>query len=125
MNASPARSILVADDNRFNRALVTRHLRQIGLDCLEAGSGEEALQVLRSHDCALVLLDLRMPDRSGESVCTEIRATPALAGLRVIAFTAHRMADEEPQLREAGFDGVLVKPASLHDLRAVCTAHLS
>lgn len=119
-----ARSILVADDNRFNRALVTRHLRQIGLQCLEADSGEEALRMLRAHDFGLVLLDLRMPDRSGESVCTEIRGIPELAGLRVIAFTAHRMADEAPQLLEAGFDGVLVKPASLHDLRSVCTAHL-
>ena len=51
------------------------------------------------------------------------RSVPATySGLRVIAFTAHRMADEEPQLREAGFDGVLVKPASLQDLRAVCMA---
>lgn len=129
MNTAPASgtagpTVLVADDNRFNRAIVVHLLGQLGRPCLEAASGEEALALLATEPVGLVLLDLQMPGQRGETTCARIRAEPALAGLQVIAFTAHRMAHEADALVAAGFDGALIKPPSLHDLRMLCDRHL-
>lgn len=123
--AGPRRSVLVVDDNRFNRAIVAHLLAALGHPCLEAASGEEALALLAREPVALVLMDLQMtPGLRGEEVCARIRAQPALAGLPVIAFTAHRMAHETDALKAAGFDGALIKPPTPHDIRRLCALHL-
>ena len=62
----------------------------------------------KTYDC--VLLDISMPEMSGEEVCKRIRADARLAGLRVIAYTAHTMKDEQQQILAAGFDALLIKP---------------
>jgi CheY-like chemotaxis protein len=117
-------TVLVADDNRFNRAIVAHLLAQLGHPCLEADSGEDALAVLARERVAMVLMDLQMPGLRGEVVCARIRAQPALAGLKVIAFTAHRMAHEARALLASGFDDALIKPPTLHDIRQMCERHL-
>ena len=57
-----------------------------------------------------MLLDISMPDMSGEEVCKQIRASDTLKDLHVIAYTAHTMKEEQDQILAAGFDALLIKP---------------
>jgi len=106
------KQVLVVDDHPINRTLATVLLRGSEWVCDQATCGSEALAKLaeKKYDC--VLLDISMPDMSGEEVCRQIRATEALKGLRVIAYTAHTMREEQEHILAAGFDALLIKPIS-------------
>ncbi len=105
-----ARNVLIVDDHPINRTLATVLLRGTDWVCDQAASGSQALAMLaaKTYDC--VLLDISMPEMSGEEVCRLIRADARLKGLRVIAYTAHTMKDEQAQILAAGFDALLIKP---------------
>lgn len=102
--------ILVVDDESRMRKLVRDFLVKSGYDVLEAGDGEEALEIFfREKDIALVVLDVMMPKMDGWQVCREIRVyskTP------VIMLTAR--ADERDELQgfQLGVDEYITKPFS-------------
>ena len=111
---------LVVDDNQLNSGLAGHMLKRLGWRSLPAANGREALKLLAEHEFDLVLLDLRMPDMSGEEVCRRIREDLGNLGLPVVAYTAHGMPEERKRMLQAGFSGLLIKPISLDDVRRVC-----
>ena len=113
--------VLIVDDHPMNRTLAAVLLRGTGWVCDQAGSGREALEKLKTHPFDCVLLDISMPDMSGDEVCKQIRASETLRHLRVIAYTAHTMKEEQDQILAAGFDALLIKPIN----RAVLLEMLS
>ncbi len=72
-------TILVADDEEANRRLLENLLRREGHEVLLAKDGNEAAELLASQHADLVLLDVRMPGRTGFDVChmIEMDAKPA------------------------------------------------
>lgn len=104
--------VLIVDDNPVNRLLPSAILRKEGCSVAEAANGEDALTYLAKDRVDCVLLDISMPGLSGEEVCERIRKEPTLAGLRVIAYTAHAMPEEKQRIMSAGFDDLLIKPIS-------------
>ena len=108
MNA-PGR-VLVVDDHPVNAALVNAFFKRGGWATRMVNDGALALEELARQPYDLVLLDISMPGLSGIDVCRAIRARPDWAGLRVVAYTAHALAEEHAALREAGFDDILTKP---------------
>jgi two-component system chemotaxis response regulator CheY len=113
------KKVLVVDDNAVNRKLAAALLKRRGFHVQEADSGAIALAILGQVSFDAVLLDISMPVMDGKEVCRIIRNTPALAGLRVVAYTAHAMESERQSIMEAGFDELLVKPISGQDLLRV------
>ena len=108
---------LVVDDNAVNRKLAVALLKRRGWATEEAENGKAALQRLAESapfDC--VLLDISMPEMDGEEVCRRIRATPAWAHIRVVAYTAHAIESEKQRIMSAGFDCILVKPITAQEL---------
>ncbi|HMX17065.1 MAG TPA: response regulator [Rhodocyclaceae bacterium] len=117
------RRTLVVDDNEINRRIAVAFMKRLGWDVREAVDGADALGVLADGGtCNLVLLDVSMPGMSGLEVCRRIRSDPALAGLAVLAYTAHALAEERTAMLEAGFDDVLVKPVKFEALAAALKA---
>lgn len=111
---------LVVDDNQLNSRLVSLFLKRLGWQSHSVDTGEAALAALDAARYDLVLLDLRLPQMSGDEVCRRIRDNAALAGLPVVACTAHSMPEEKQRILASGFDGLLVKPLSFSDLRDAC-----
>jgi DNA-binding response OmpR family regulator len=81
-----------------------------GYDVVLAANGRET--VLEASRCGpdMILLDLRMPGVGGIEALRELRANAALAGVPIIAFTAHALEDERINALRHGFDDVLAKP---------------
>src|SRR5215813_12052175 len=80
------------------------------------------LLALAAHCPDLVLLDISMPGMTGIEVCQRIRADHALAGLRVIAYTAHALREQQERFLASGFDDVLVKPISFRAVQELLMA---
>jgi len=99
--------VLVVDDVPELRSLLRLILEtEAGTEVLEAGSGEEALEVVDHHDVDLVVMDQSMPGMSGAEC---IRALAGLRpGLEVVAFTS--MPDGEAMLLRAGAAAHFTKP---------------
>ena len=70
----PLRTVLVADDSRVFRILVSETLRRHGLEVVEAANGSEALELLLKHRPQLVILDALMPVSSGFDVMEKLKA---------------------------------------------------
>lgn len=100
--------VLIVDDDDRNRKLARDVLALDGIETLEAESALDGIAMASDRQPHLVLLDLRLPDLDGTEALRRLRAEPATAGLRVVAFTA--VADAGEALLAAGFDGCLEKP---------------
>ena len=102
--------ILVVDDESRMRKLVKDFLLRQNYDVLEAGNGEEAMDLFfREKEIALILLDIMMPKMDGWQVCREIRKE---SNVPIIMLTAR--ADERDELKgfELGVDEYISKPFS-------------
>jgi CheY-like chemotaxis protein len=108
----PAHRVLIIDDNAVNRRMAQVVFQKLGWEAETVDSGERALLHLAAHRYDLVLLDISMPGMNGLEVCQRIRVDRALAGLRVIAYTAHVLPEEQQRFLASGFDDVLAKPTS-------------
>ena len=103
-------SILVADDNEANRALVTRRLVRNNHTIAHAEDGERALELLRKHPFDLVLLDVLMPKMTGHQVLSAMKADPVLRHIPVIMITGFDNLDSLIGCIECGAEDYLTKP---------------
>lgn len=102
--------ILVVDDESRMRKLVRDFLIRDNFEVLEAGDGEEALDLFyRDKDIALIILDVMMPKINGWDVCREIRETSKVP---IIMLTAKGEENDELQGFDLGVDEYISKPFS-------------
>ena len=102
--------ILVVDDESRMRKLVRDFLVKSNYDVLEAGDGEEALDIFFQHkDIALIVLDVMMPKLDGWQVCKEIRN---YSKVPIIMLTARADEHDELQGFQIGVDEYISKPFS-------------
>lgn len=101
--------ILVVDDNPMFRELEAIFLAGSG-EVLTAESGIAALEIARREHPHVMVVDLDMPDLSGDSVCREIKADPELRDLPVVLITSSDGAEDRERAVRAGADDVLTKP---------------
>lgn len=110
-------NVLIVDDHTINRRLATAMMRREGWEVDEVEDGLQAMQWLEEKHPDLILLDISMPDLTGEEVCIRLRAMPEYAKLPIIAYTAHAMPQDVERFLDNGFDAVLTKPISLNSLK--------
>ncbi len=102
--------ILVVDDESRMRKLVRDFLVREDYEVLEAGDGEEALDVFyKEKNIALIILDVMMPKLNGWEVCKEIRETSKVP---IIMLTAKSDESDELTGFELGVDEYITKPFS-------------
>ena len=110
---SPAnvKTLLYIEDQELNLRLVERILHnRPEYRLLTALQGELGLELARQHRPDLVLLDLNLPDISGQEVLRQLKADPDLKGVPVLMVSADAMSDRIEQLLALGADGYLTKP---------------
>ncbi len=106
--------ILLAEDNQINQQIATELLESAGATVTVANNGREATELLAAGPSPvpfdLVLMDLQMPEMDGYQATARIRADQRLAGLPVIAMTAHATIEERQRCLDAGMNDHVAKP---------------
>lgn len=108
------RSILIVDDQDDERAIQRAMLEHLGYTVTEASDGLTALELAREAMPDLILLDIAMPQMDGLTVCKRLREDPRTAGISILFYTATTTGEIRDRIREAGGNGVLVKPVDPH-----------
>jgi CheY-like chemotaxis protein len=85
----------------------------------EAVDGEEAVRLAIEHRPDLVLLDLHLPDISGDEVLRRLRADPRTAAIPVVVVSADATPASVERLQQAGADAYLTKPLDVDDFLRV------
>ena len=111
--------ILNVDDNPTGLYVKTRILRRAGFEVVEAVTGAEAMASVFKLRPALVLLDVKLPDMNGRTICEQIKADSDTASIVVLQTSAsHVETHDRVASLEAGADGYLVEPIEPEELVA-------
>lgn len=124
MMATEQGKILVVDDNRMNRITLSRSLEQQGHVVSLAEDGHQALEMLRSDEFDVVLLDIIMPEMDGYQVLERVKSDPATRDIPVIVISALDEIDSAVRCIEIGAEDYLPKPFNPVLLRARLNASL-
>lgn len=114
--------VLVVDDSRLQRKILTSSLKRWGYDVIEADSGEAALQMCKLRAPKLVLSDWMMPGMSGIEFCKAFREASGDDYGYFILLTSKSEKNDVAEGLDAGADDFLTKPVNGHELRARMTA---
>jgi two-component system, cell cycle response regulator DivK len=117
-------TVLIVDDNELNIDLAQYVLEADGFVVDRALDVDEAWARLRASRPDIVLVDIQLPGTDGLSLVRAMKATPDLADLPVIAFTAFAMQGDEARFRAAGCDGYLAKPIDVLSFAATVRSYL-
>ncbi|HWA29354.1 MAG TPA: response regulator [Lacunisphaera sp.] len=106
--------VLLAEDNEINQQIAVELLEGVGASVTVANNGLEALERLAvgedSPPFDVVLMDLQMPEMDGYQATKRIRADGRLAGLPILAMTAHATVEERDACLAIGMNGHIAKP---------------
>ncbi len=116
------RRLLLAEDNPVNQEVAVALIGSAGLAVDVAADGQQAVDMVKAGDYALVLMDVQMPVMDGLDATRAIRRLPQGADLPILAMTANAFDEERQRCLDAGMDDHVAKPvvaeqlfATLHD----------
>ena len=109
-------TILYVEDNPDNRMLVRRILLSEDYSLLEATDAKDALNVLKTAQPDLILMDINMPDMDGYTLTAKIKSMPGFERIPILAVTANVMRGDKEKTLEAGCDGYIQKPLDIEQL---------
>lgn len=112
------KQILIVDDERAIREMISHALSQEGFACLEAANAHEAEKLLHESPPDLMLLDWMMPGISGIDFVRRLRKEEGTRVLPIIMLTARTEERDKIQGLETGADDYLAKPFSTRELIA-------
>ncbi len=118
--------VLIVDDNKTNRFIISKVLWNWGFEVLDASSGIETLFLLKSQadKISLILLDDQMPEMSGIETVKAIRAHAGLRHIRIVMLSSNGGVDHS-LLRKLDISGVLKKPVKHEQLKRILTETLA
>ena len=104
------RRILMIEDNPQNRYLAGFLLEASGWEMVHAEDGPSGLELARTVDPVLILLDIQLPGMDGYAVAQALRADPRSATVPIVAVTSYAMAGDRERCLASGCDGYIEKP---------------
>jgi DNA-binding response OmpR family regulator len=113
----------VVEDDDMNYIYLTQIFKLTKGDITRAKTGKQALSYAHENKYDIILMDIQLPDISGNDVVKNIREFDA--NTPIIAQTASRTPDETEESIEAGCSSVLIKPFTIDDLSEAVRIYLS
>src|SRR5689334_21053641 len=104
------RTILLIEDNEQNRYLARFLLEQSGYSVVAAEDGVQGIELARTVQPAIILLDIQLPAMDGYAVARALRTIDPLANVPIIAVTSYAMAGDRDKAMAAGCTGYIEKP---------------
>jgi len=110
--------ILYIEDNEDNIYMLTRRLKRQGFEVLVARDGEQGVEMARSEQPDLILMDLNMPIMDGWEATRQLKGASETKAIPVIALSAHAMTGDRERAIDAGCDDYDTKPVRIDSLMA-------
>lgn len=117
-------TILLVEDNEYNRSVASLVLRASGYDVIEACDGQTALSLARSSHPDLVLIDIQIGGMGGLEATRQLVQMDETRDIPVVALTAKDMPRDLEELVEAGCRGYIIKPIDTNNLASQVRAYL-
>ncbi len=116
--------ILVVDDEAIVRESIRDWLREAGYLAEMVETGEEALDLISKKDFSIMVLDYRLPGKSGVDVLREVKKTkPQIKCIMITAFPSAKLTAELAQV--GGLDDFLIKPVMMEQLEKIIKEKLA
>ncbi|BBD69194.1 two-component hybrid sensor and regulator [Nostoc commune NIES-4072] len=111
-----APQILIVDDDRNHRSMLTSMLQEIGCRTLEASDGKHGLQMVTEHQPDVIVLDLAMPNMDGFELMLQLQQNPQTRIIPIIVSSASVFEENRQQSLQAGATAFLPKPLQIDEL---------
>lgn len=108
-----AKRVMIVEDNELNMKLFRDIIEATGFETICTYSGLEALELARTNNPDLILMDIQLPEVSGLEVTKWLKEDDDLHHIPVIAVTAFAMKGDEERIRQGGCEGYISKPISV------------
>lgn len=108
--------ILLVEDNELNRDMLIRRLTRARMEVISAGDGQQALDLMRQEQPAVVLMDMNLPVMDGWTACRQARQDHDINHIPIIALTAHASDADRLAALDAGCDDYATKPVDFPGL---------
>lgn len=118
------KKILIVEDNASLLDILVQFVKRAGYQALVADTGAAALGWVSATRPDLILIDLGLPDMTGESVIESLKADPRTRHIPIIVQTAFESDERTDRALEIGADEVLVKPINLKIITDVLRRYL-
>jgi len=102
--------ILIVEDNEMNRDMLSRRLERKGYEVAMAEDGQKGVDMSKSENPDLILMDLSLPVMDGWEATSNIKEDDDTKDIPIIVLTAHAMAGDREKAIEAGADEYDTKP---------------
>ena len=102
--------ILIVEDNEMNRDMLSRRLMRKGFEIVMAEDGQRGVDMSKSENPDLILMDLSLPVMDGWEATSTIKGDPETNSIPIIVLTAHAMAGDREKALAAGADEYDTKP---------------
>tara|TARA_R110002049_G_scaffold179847_1_gene346836 strand:- start:4995 stop:5369 length:375 start_codon:yes stop_codon:yes gene_type:complete len=112
------RPVLLVEDNELNRDMLVRRLKRTGLAVITAGNGQQALDLMKSEQPGIVLMDMNLPILDGWAASRRAKEDTDIQHIPIIALTAHATENYKQYALESGCDDYATKPVDFPGLLA-------
>ena len=102
--------ILIVEDNEMNRDMLSRRLQRKGFEVVMAEDGQQGVDMSKSENPDVILMDLGLPVMDCWQATTTIKAEESTKNIPIIVLTAHAMAGDREKALDAGADEYDTKP---------------
>lgn len=117
------KTVLIVEDNELNMKLFNDLLEANGYQTLKTANGTEALSLAKMHHPDLILMDIQLPEVSGEDVIQWLKSDTTTQDIPIIAVTAFAMKGDEDRILGKGCEAYLSKPISISRFLEVVREH--
>ncbi len=107
-------TILIIDDEKSQREILTGYLKKKGYRIFSASSGIEGIEIVKNNIVDIILSDFKMPDKTGLEVLNEVKAVNPEIGFVII--TAYGTIENAVKAMRSGADDYITKPVDLDEL---------
>ncbi len=116
--------VLVVDDCRTTKKIVSLYLNNAGLKTIAAGNGVEAIEKLVTSEVDIIISDLNMPQMDGAGLIEWVRTNPSYRNIPIVILTTENDNIRKSELLNKGANAFLTKPITKENLIAEVTGIL-
>lgn len=116
--------VLVAEDNKVNQLVISKHLEKLEIQYQLADDGQKALELLEQNEVDIILMDLQMPIMDGFTASSLIKQNPNLQHIPIVILSASVGNDEKEKAKVLGIHDYIEKPFKQEQLIEVFNKYL-